>query len=102
MRCSQLIIEKYVDGDFINLIFSERTHLVMRPFTRVMSWILFTGALFSLDGILYARTLGDVTVITLVFLAVANVLVALTFGRRSKIDATPLNLGRNPVPLVRE
>jgi hypothetical protein len=76
----------------------------MGPFTRFMSWILFTGALFSLDGILYARTLGDAMVVTLVFLAVADVLAALTFGRRSKIDATPLNLGRAraPVPLVRE
>ena len=74
----------------------------MAPFTRFMSWILFTGALFSLDGILYAQTLGDATVITLVFLAVADVLVALTFGRRSRIGVTPLNLGREPVPLVRE
>ena len=74
----------------------------MRLFTRFMSWILFTGTLFSLDGILYARTLGDVMVIALVFLAVVDVLVALTFGHRPKIDATQLNLGRNPLPLVTE
>ena len=76
----------------------------MGPFTRFVSWILFTGALFSLGGILYAQTPGDAMVVTLVFLAVADVLVALTFGRRSKSAHAPLNLGREPapVPLVRE
>ncbi len=74
----------------------------MRPFTRFMSWILLTGVLFSLDGILYAQSLNDVMVVTLVFLAVADVLAALIFGRRSKLDVASFNLNRDPLPLVRE
>ncbi len=72
----------------------------MRPFTRFMSWILLTGALLSLDGILYARTPNDVMLIMAIFVSVADGLVVLIFRRRSSINETTSNLGRDRVPLV--
>ena len=74
-----------------------------------MSLILPIGAVLSLDGLLYARTLSDVVLLTLVFAAVLDVLLAIVLGsrsiaHRSSIDVTPFNVVKDYVqpPLVEE
>ena len=71
----------------------------MRLFVRFTFWIILTGVLLSLDGFLYAKTPNDVVLITLCFIAIADVLVALTFGRHSSVNVNPSNLGRTRIPL---